>query len=304
MLNLFSNFRILTIFVLSLSVIAESTTIYAKPDLSPLGQNIADQGSKYYTFQSKVFESDGPHHRYKVWLGIAKNADRTKPQAAIYLLDGNAVMDRLKDDLLKQLSEQDAPILVAIGYDSKLPFESKLRSLDYTPADETGKPSIDPRNPDRMSGGSQIFRQFILNTLDPWIASQVQIDKNRKALWGHSYGGLFVIDSFLNSHAFSHYFAASPSLTWADQRILNNAEKVSPTQVNGQNLMLFEGDLNLKNHEKISPNSDLKMIENNRKLSLILQEKGANTRLLIYPNLSHGQVFQASLLDVLNHRWF
>ena len=46
------------------------------------------------------------------------------------------------------------------------------------------------------------------------------------------------------------------------------------------------------------------MIQNNRKLISELHEKGANTKFLIYPDLSHGQVFQASLMDVLNNHLF
>jgi hypothetical protein len=39
-------------------------------------------------------------------------------------------------------------------------------------------------------------------------------------------------------------------------------------------------------------------------LVLDLASKGANTKLLLYPHLSHGEVFQASLMDILQNRLF
>lgn len=38
----------------------------------------------------------------------------------LYMLDGNAVMDRLDDELLKQLSEKTPPVIVAVGYQTNL----------------------------------------------------------------------------------------------------------------------------------------------------------------------------------------
>ena len=45
------------------------------------------------------------------------------------MLDGNSVMSRLNEHLLQGMAEQDAPVLVAIGYETNLPFDSKARSL-------------------------------------------------------------------------------------------------------------------------------------------------------------------------------
>lgn len=291
-------------FLLVLSLLGSAFSIYAKPDLKPLAENIADQGSLYYQFQVKTFKSKDQKRTYKVWLGIPKKQIQNDVYASIFMLDGNAVMDKIKEPLLKKLSEKDPPVLVAIGYDSQLPFESKLRSLDYTPADETGKPSVDPRNPERESGGSQAFALVIKEQITPWVESKVKLNHYRKVLWGHSYGGLFVIDRFLHDDQFSHYFAASPSLSWADARTFKNVAKTDSTTLKNKNLMLMEGDLNLTNQIKVSPNLDRNMIQNNRKLISELHEKGANTKFLIYPDLSHGQVFQASLMDVLNNHLF
>lgn len=277
--------------------------VYAKPDLQPLGANIADHGSKYYQFQIHHFQSADQQRHYKVWLAIPKNINKNKASPAIFMLDGNSVMSRLDESLLKKQAEQDSPVLVAIGYEGNLPFESASRSVDYTPADESGMISADPRNPERMAGGSQQFRALLFQQIMPWVKTQVKLDQKRTALWGHSYGGLFVLDTLLHSDQFSHYFSASPSLTWAEQRMLHAVEKTTTEQVNAKRLWVMEGDSVLK-AEKISPNADPDMIQNNRQLVLDLASKGVDAKLILYPHLSHGQVFQASLMDVLNNRLF
>lgn len=185
---------------------------------------------------------------------------------------------------------------MTIGYQTQLPFESASRSVDYTPADESGKISVDPRNPERMSGGSSQFRQMIFEKVMPWVHSQVKLDTRRTALWGHSHGGLFVLDTLLNhqqyEQKFSHYFAASPSLTWADSRLLKVVERAKPETLENQKLLVMEGDFASSTTVKMSPNIDQDMIQNNRQLVLDLASKGANTKLLLYPDLSHGEVFR------------
>ena len=286
---------------------------FAKPDLRPLGENIADQGSQYYQFKIQNFQSQDQQRRYKVWLGIPKKIDKNQKLPTIYMLDGNSAMSRLDESLLKKLSEHDRPLLVAIGYQTNLPFDSNSRSVDYTPPDESGKISPDPRNPERMSGGSAQFRQIIFEHIMPWVNAQAQtaqlkLDPQRTALWGHSYGGLFVLDSVLNTHQdkqkFSHYFAASPSLTWADSRMLKAIQNAQINWKKGHQLLVMEGDLVQSEGERMSPNADRSMIENNRKAVRDLADKGVDTKLVLYPHLSHGQVFQASLMDVLNNRLF
>jgi len=288
-----------------------NSLIYAKPDLKPLDKNIADLGSSYYQFQVKNFQSADQQRHYKVWLGIPKKYNKNQALPAVFMLDGNSVMARLDEKLLKRLSEQDHPVLVSIGYQTDLPFESGSRSVDYTPADESGKIAPDPRNPERMSGGSTQFRHMIMNEIMPWVDQKVKLDSQRTALWGHSYGGLFVLDTLLHSqdHKFSHYFSASPSLSWADARILTAVTKRTTDQLAGRKLLVSEGDLLSvqgipKQGDRISPNVDQDMIKNNRQLVSDLADKGVEAKLMLYPHLSHGQVFQASLMDVLQNRLF
>jgi predicted alpha/beta superfamily hydrolase len=72
------------------------------------------------------------------------------------------------------------------------------------------------------SGVGDNFLRFLETELLP------QIDKDYRTLpyrllVGHSLGGLFVIDSFLNQRTFNAYLAIDPSLAWDDQAIVKKA---------------------------------------------------------------------------------
>lgn len=93
-----------------------SALSYAQPDMQPLGPNIADKGSGYYHLRVNDFQStDGARH-YRVWTAIPNKAAPPSGYPVLYMLDGNAVMDRLPEALLKQLADRSPPVIVAIGY--------------------------------------------------------------------------------------------------------------------------------------------------------------------------------------------
>lgn len=53
------------------------------------------------------------------------------------------------------------------------------------------------------------------------------IDFSHQILFGHSFGGLFAIDTLLyDSKIFSHYFIISPSLWWDNSEFLPNIIKL------------------------------------------------------------------------------
>ena len=162
----------------SLLILVASLSIYAKPEMKPLPANIAEVGSEYYDFKIKEFASKDLQKTYKVWLGIPKTVQKTQnAYASVFMLDGNAAMSHLNEEILKSLYENDAPVLVAIGYKTNLSFATAFRSLDYTPADLLmGKPAQDPRNPERMSGGRANFRNVILKDIAPWVEQNVKLD--------------------------------------------------------------------------------------------------------------------------------
>jgi predicted alpha/beta superfamily hydrolase len=105
------------------------------------------------------------------------------------------------------------PLVVGIGYAGEADFDVPARRRDYTPGDADAAPEAG-------EGGADRFLAFIEDELKPLIATRYLIDRGRQALFGHSFGGLFVAHVLLTRPAaFSTYLASSPSLWWQDRRL-------------------------------------------------------------------------------------
>ena len=139
----------------------------------------------------------------------------------LYMLDGNAVFDSASSiaQSIGGGSEKmglDPVVIVSIGYPSETQFSGQQRALDYTPL-----PKNDPQKDERYQyGGAENFLQFIQSELKPRIQQSIEINTQQQTLFGHSFGGLFTLNTlFKHPQSFNRYVAASPSL-WFDQNVL------------------------------------------------------------------------------------
>ncbi|WP_267460064.1 alpha/beta hydrolase, partial [Klebsiella quasipneumoniae] len=182
---------------LAIGALFYSSGSFARPDLQPLGPNIADKGSAFYHFTQRQYDSaDGERH-YRVWTAVPDKAPPAAGYPVLYMLDGNAVMDKLNDAFLQQLSAGSPPVIVAIGYQTALPFDTAARAWDYTPPLKTHEPRPGKTAlPPRKTGGNYLFRQLLSETMVPLTEANLEIDPRQRAIWGHSYGGLFVLDAW------------------------------------------------------------------------------------------------------------
>lgn len=287
--------KLLSVALLTLSVaLTPAGKANARPRMEPLGANIADQGSAFYHFTTQTFTSaDGQRH-YKVWLGVPKQAEPATGYPVLYLLDGNAAMARLNEERLKQLAQKQPPVLVAVGYDTTLPFDVQARALDYTPPG--GQPG-DPRRERYAGGGSHAFRALLLNQIVPWAERQAASDPQRRALWGHSFGGLFVLDTLYESAWFTHYFSAAPSLGWRHQRIVELAQQTAAATLSGKTLTLIEGD----GQSDRRKGSDAAQVNDaDSALIATLREKRVRLHEIRYPGKTHGELLPLSLEATLD----
>ena len=76
---------------------------------------------------------------------------------------------------------------------------------------------------DRMvAGGAPKFRDYLSRDVVPWATKRYRTD--RKVLTAASLGGLFVLDTFLETpDMFDDYIALKPSLWWRHGRIVDEA---------------------------------------------------------------------------------
>ncbi|MCJ2033582.1 alpha/beta hydrolase [Methylobacterium sp. J-068] len=147
----------------------------------------------------------------------------------LYLLDGNAVTATVIDIERVQAPYPNATgigsrfAIVGIGYPGDEAYDGLRRSWDYTPPPGQSYPPYKPGGPTLRTGGAKDFLRFVVTELRPAIERRIQVDPARQALFGHSFGGLFVLYALANAPtAFSHWIAASPSVYWEDLVLLKS----------------------------------------------------------------------------------
>lgn len=147
-----------------------------------------------------------------------------------YTLDGNAFFPRLLNIVAEDLSAFSAlPFIVGIGHHSDLAFDRTLRTMDYLP-----KVEGDLAEQFRGSGGDEAFLAFILEQVKPFVKKRVGRIAQTEAIFGHSFGGIFVLNAlFRAQNAFSYFIIASPSLWWGNGRdIAKNAQNMPEIYAN------------------------------------------------------------------------
>jgi predicted alpha/beta superfamily hydrolase len=169
----------------------------------------------------------------------------------LYLLDANAVMGIAVDALRVQAGYpagtgiRDA-VLVGIGYPTEEAYDSVRRSWDYSPPPGRSYPPHRPGGPEVRTGGADHFLRFIEEELKPFIAARAPIDAARQAIFGHSFGGLFVLYAlFARSRAFATWIAMSPSIYWEDAVLLASERRYAalpPAERGAPRLLMGAGE--------------------------------------------------------------
>lgn len=201
--------------------------------------------------------------------------ESTTPQGGwpiIYLLDGDSYF-LSSAQLVKNLScprcKLSEGIIVAIDY-----IGPTRRAHDYLPAPDPFTveilPSGQPNLP-QVYGGADDFLAFIQFELKPLLNQRFTINTQQQTLFGHSYGGLFTLYSFLNHpDYFSHYVASSPSLWFSGGYVMQQLTDTlqthqlslsQPTQ-----LMISVGGMeqSLNSEEKAQPQSKQQLLLTHR----------------------------------------
>lgn len=218
---------------------------FAQPDLTQkAGPSVADAPSDSYRFDRFELDSADGGRRYRVQLAVPRAAPPPSGFPVLYLLDGNAAFAALTQAQLASMAAQDPPLVIAaIGYATDLRFDLAARTYDYTPPVPEGGVASAAASADaargRRTGGADVFLDLIETRIKPAVETRTTIDLARQSLWGHSYGGLFVLHTLLNRpKAFQTYIAADPSLWWADGFILRDNAALP---VDGVRLLVMTG---------------------------------------------------------------
>lgn len=145
----------------------------------------------------------------------------------IYILDGNSVFGAVTDEVRRKIADEygDAAMVVAIGYPEDEPWNPR-REKDLTPWTPESGLQLDPDGNEVIQpGGADGFLSFLENIVMTEVEADYPINAHRRTLAGHSFGGLFTLHTyFTKPNLFQNYVAMSPSIWFADGRLLNEAD--------------------------------------------------------------------------------
>jgi len=174
--------------------------------------------------------SDNTGSDYTVWVVLPKDYNPDFTYETAYLLDAQA--NYLRYDKIAKITEEQSlkynkQNVIVVGISSE-----NDRDRDFTPS-----------NTELGGGGSEGYSKFLEFELIPKIESDYRVDTTAKSrlIIGHSLGGLFACNLFINhSHLFHNYLMLSPSL-WYDNGLLLQYESDFRAQNATINNLVFVG---------------------------------------------------------------
>lgn len=181
------------------------------------GQEDIYIGKKYTIF------SDTLQENREYWVHLpdeyAQNTEQT--YQVIYLLDGQSLFHSLVG-ISKTLSSgrgKHLPPSIIVG------IVSTDRARDFTPtASSAGRDGRIAPDTQAQGGGSEVFNHFLTQELRTIINDNYRTN-GHNMLIGHSYAGLFTLNTFLkHTTLFDTYLAIDPSLWWDQGRLTKEAQ--------------------------------------------------------------------------------
>nr|WP_314377193.1 alpha/beta hydrolase-fold protein [uncultured Campylobacter sp.] len=236
--------------------------------------------------------------KYKIFIARQKNVARY--DRVVFMVDANAQFPILLNSYAKIYAngaKQNAKavpklsktvLIVGIGYDSPLAYDTKRRTRDLTPA-ASGEEYAN-------GGGAGEFYDFVKDELFPLVEKKYSTAKSDKIYFGHSFGGLFGIYALLRDDGiFDEFFIASPSLWWDESQLIRDAldEGKLRSNLKAKFIMLVAGSSEMRKG-KTDKAGILKVAD----LAEILKTKGLSCEFRLYEGASHGEVIPLALRDL------
>ncbi|MEQ1086680.1 alpha/beta hydrolase [Acinetobacter seifertii] len=249
------------------------STLISSNVLAEMSIHIENQSKIVFQNNQAQFQikSKNTGHDYLLQIYKPPVAPPQHGYPVLYILDGNATFPSAAN-IAQSIGAGstklglDPLMIVAVGYPQQKTFDVQKRAYDYTP-----KPSSEFQAQGKYKyGGADQFIAFLNNELKPEIAQQFPINSQQQSIYGHSFGGLFVLYHFFQKpDAFQRYFAASPSL-WFDQGMLFQQLKHWQSQKSNHPLLITtvgtheQGGPRTQSNNKFNETDFFKALENKR----------------------------------------
>jgi predicted alpha/beta superfamily hydrolase len=167
--------------------------------------------------QRRNLTSEITGRTYQISVALPEDyATSNETYPVLYAVDANTQFGTVVETAREQHNFGIFPklIIVGIGYPvSTLDKIMALRDVDLSPTED---PGLLPEG----SGGGPEFLDFIRRELIPLVELEFRANPADRALFGHSFGGLFALYALLEGQeTFHRVIAASPSIGWDDRVI-------------------------------------------------------------------------------------
>lgn len=254
------------------------------------------------TFDIKDFQN----RTHRIFIAVPDKGAATdkavenQKYPAIFLLDGN------KTYQIARLNNPKA-VLVGIGYptsDNQDIVQQRFFDLTiYSPKELV---ALRPGMQVPKTGGDRDFRAFIAKKLVPNLVKNYPINEKKLTLFGHSLGGLFVMNTVISNDAglFQTYCAADPSIWWNKHAFMTSLQnynlsgRAAPKiliEISGQNTKHNSMDKKQMQHIQ-----NLRSGPNGQDVAKILaKQKMVRNSFYQFANLNHGTMLEPSIQDCL-----
>jgi predicted alpha/beta superfamily hydrolase len=237
-----------------------------------------------------------------IYVPSSYESDTTARYPVVYLLDGDSHFHSVTG-ILDQLSANEiCPKMIVVG------IPNTDRSRDLTPTRSPELPGGGQPDFLKTTGGGENFTAFLEKELFPYVESHYRTAPHR-ILIGHSFGGLFAINTLLkHSQMFDSYLAIDPSLWWDDYRLLMESNSIlANNNFEGKTLFISAANTMQPGMDTLRARSDttgatvhIRAIINFSKLAAAASaENGLNFAWKYYDEDSHGSVPLISEYDAL-----
>ena len=152
----------------------------------------------------------------KILLPESYKPGSTEKYEVIYLTDGEWAMDLFSYIYKFSKNEKFVPPAIIVAVPNAYIGKDNQRDRDFLPV-HVPQPVI--------SGGADNFLSFFKNELIPYV-DKTYPTNGTNSLYGHSYGGLFVMYVLLSEpQLFESYYATDPPFRWNDDYLIKMAAK-------------------------------------------------------------------------------
>ena len=224
---------------------------------------------------------------YRLFRAIPKGVPPEAGWPSIWMLDGNAVFDRIGP---RDLAAHPGLAIIGIGYPVARIFDTTARALDYTPP---GPEATDDRG--RPVGGADAFRARLTGPLREAAGAGAGLDPTRRVLWGHSYGGLFALHCLLTDpRVFAGWAPVSPSTGFGGRALRRLADTAPHLPAGGIALLrIMLGDAEHRSGTA-APAGPRPAPETMALAEILGRRADLEVTVTVLRGLGHGETFAAS----------